>query len=277
MLRSLLLSITCGLSLLGQAAPATSPGKAPGKADWQGNLGVLVLSTPRAPGSEETRILPLPFLSAEYKDSLFLGASDSGVGFGGGVHVLRGKHLTWDLGLGVGENRRESRAETLAGMGNRGLSLFAGSALRLRLGHLNGSLSFAAGLKDEAGLRSTLSLGLRGPLTGRWFGGIAASATARDAKAMAFDFGIDPAQAAARAALIAAGDPRLRPGEAGVWAPRGGLQEVALSLNLGYAVDARWQWFGLARVAALQGDAKASPLTRQAEGLTFGLGTTWRF
>lgn len=277
MLRSLMLTAACGLSLAAQSFPMLPLDEAPAKGDWKVNLGAMLLATPRAPGSDETRVLPLPVISAEYKDALYLGSSRVGVGFGGGVHALRGEHLTWDLGLGVGENRRESRADTLAGMGDRGPSVFAGTALRLKAGLLHGSLSVAAGLKDQAGWRSTLSLGVGGRLGGRWSGGLSASATAMDAKAMAFDFGIDPGQAAARTALIAAGDPRLRPGEDRVWSPKGGLQEVALGAHLNYFVDAHWQWFGLVRAAQLQGEAKTSPLTRQADSVTFGAGFTYRF
>jgi len=277
MLRSLMITAACGLSLAAQSFPMVPLDEAPGRGDWKVNLGAMVLATPRAPGSEETRVIPLPVFSAEHKDTLYLGSSRVGVGFGGGIHALHGEHLTWDLGLGVGENRRESRADTLAGMGDRGPSVFAGTALRLKAGILHGSLSLAAGLKDEAGLRSTLSLGVGGPLGGRWFGGLSASATARDAKGMAFDFGIDPGQAAIRTALLASGDPRLRPGENRVWSPKGGLQDVALGAHLNYFVDTHWQWFGIVRATQLQGDAKSSPLTRQADSLTFGAGFTYRF
>jgi outer membrane scaffolding protein for murein synthesis (MipA/OmpV family) len=277
MLRPLLLSITCGLSLLGQSPLTIGRQESSGKGDWKGALGALALSTPRAPGSEKTRVLLLPFINAEYKNTLYVGASNSGVGFGGGAHVLHHGPFTWDLELAVGENRRESRADTLAGMADRGLSLFAVTALRLKAGPLHGSFSLAAGLKDEAGLRSALSLGLGGRLAGRWSGGITAAATARDAKGMAFDFGITPGQAATRSALVAAGDPRLKPGEDRAWSPKGGLQEMALSAHLGYSVDAHWQCFGILRAAQLLGDAKASPLTRQADSLTVGVGTSYRF
>lgn len=77
--------------------------------------------------------------------------------------------------------------------------------------------------------------------------------------------------------MIAAGDPRLRPGEDRVWAPRGGLQEVSLGAHLDYRVDTHWRWFGITRATRLQGDAKESPLTRQADGLTFGMGFAYRF
>jgi outer membrane scaffolding protein for murein synthesis (MipA/OmpV family) len=275
--RFLILMAGCGLSLAAQTFPLASLEDAPGRGDWKVQLGAMVLTTPKTPGAEESRVLPLPVISAEYKDTVFLGSSRIGVGLGGGVHLLKVDHVTWDLGLGVGEGRRESRAEELAGMGNRSASLFAGTALRLKWGLLRGGLSVAAGLRDEAGVRSTLSLGVGGRLGGPWLGGITASATYADAKAMAYDFGVDPAQASVRTALIAAGDGRLHPGEDRVWSPRSGLQEVALGAHLEYLVDARWRWFGIAKAASLQGDAKSSPLTRRADNLTLGAGLAYRF
>jgi len=270
-MRRLLLGL-CGLALAAQAPP---PG--PGRGDWNVQLGAMVLEAPKAPGAAETWLLPLPVFSAEYRERLFLGSSPAGLGLGAGFHLQHSRRCTWDLGLGVREPRRESRADELAGMGNRGAGVFAGTALKLQAGHWHGSLGLAAGLGAAAGLRGTLALGLGGPLGGRWLGSLTASAGAAEAKAMAYDFGVDSAQAQARTALLAAGDPRLRPGEDRPWAPGGGLQELALAGHLGYRVDAHWSGFGLVKAARLQGDAKASPLTRQPTGLTAGMGFSYQF
>lgn len=276
-LRALALIPFCALALAAQALPLVPEDTAPARGPWKVDLGAMILAMPAAPGAQETRVLPLPVFSAEYKDRYYLGSSRIGVGLGGGVHAWRSGPFLWDLGLGAGEGRRESRADELAGMGDRSASLFGGTALRYQSGILHGGLSLAVGLREGAGVRGTLSLGVGGPLGGRWSGGVTGYATVVNAEANSYDFGIDPDQAAARAALIASGDPRLRPGEARVWAPGGGLQDLALGTHLDYRVDAHWRWFALAREAWLQGDAKDSPLVRKPDEFTCGLGFAYRF
>lgn len=86
-----------------------------------------------------------------------------------------------------------------------------------------------------------------------------------------------PDQAAARAALLASGDPRLRSGEDRAFAPGGGLESVALTGTLAFVADAHWRWFGLAQIAQLQGDAKDSPLVRNPTYGVLGAGFTYKF
>ncbi|HEU4951780.1 MAG TPA: MipA/OmpV family protein, partial [Holophagaceae bacterium] len=222
---------------------------------WRIQLGAMALGLPRYPGSGDSRVVPLPVFSAEY-GRLFLGSSRVAVGLGGGVHAVRTEHWTWDLGLGLGEGRKEARADVLAGMGDRRASLFAGTGLRFHAGGFHAGLKVAEGLRDEAGGRASLTVGYGASLGGRWFGDLSAGAEAADAKGVAYDYGVTPDQAAARAALIASGDPRLRPGEDRAFTPGGGLERLALTGLLAFAADAHWRWFGLAQVTRLQGDAK---------------------
>lgn len=240
-------------------------------------LGAMALGLPRYPGSGDYRAVPLPVFNAEYKDTLYVGSSRVAVGFGGGVHAMKTEHWTWDIGLGLGEGRKESRADVLAGMGDRGPSLYAGTGLKFHAGGFHAGLTVAEGLKDEAGGKGTLNFGYGAWLGGRWLGDVSVKATAADAKGMAYDYGVTPDQAAARAALIASGDPRLRPGEDRAFDPKGGLECVSLGGSLAYAADAHWIWFGLAQIAQLQGDAKDSPLVRNPTYGTLGVGFVYRF
>ena len=258
----------------GFRAPA---GEARGDSGWRVDLGAMALSLPRYPGAGDSRVVPLPVFSAEYDGRLFLGSSRVAVGLGGGVHAVRTEHWTWDLGLGLGEGRKEARADVLAGMGDRRASLFAGTGLRFHAGGFHAGLKVAEGLRDEAGGRASVSVGYGAALGGRWFGDLSAGAEAADAKATAYDYGVTPDQAAARTALLASGDPRLRPGEDRAFAPGGGLARVALTGLLAFAADAHWRWFGLAQVTRLQGDALDSPLVRTPTYGTVGVGFTYRF
>lgn len=66
LLRSLALTALGGLSLAAQSFPTAPLEDGPGRGDWKVQLGAMLLAMPRAPGSEETRVLPFPVISAEY-------------------------------------------------------------------------------------------------------------------------------------------------------------------------------------------------------------------
>lgn len=279
MRRSCLPLLLLGLTLGAQVpdAPLGPLPDKPGPSDWSVQLGAMALGLPRNPGSGDTRAVPLPVFNAEWKGRVFLGSSRVAVGLGGGVHAVKTEHWTWDLGLGLGEGRKEARADVLAGMGDRDPSLWAGTGLKFHAGGFHAGLQAAAGLRDDAGVKGNLSFGYAAWLGGRWFGDVSAGATVADAEGTAFDFGVSADQAAARAALIASGDPRLRPGEQRAFAPGGGLERVALTGTLAFVQDAHWRWFGLAQIARLQGDAKDSPLVRNPTYGTLGVGFAYRF
>lgn len=248
-----------------------------GGGDWKVQVGAMALGLPRYPGSGDYRALPLPVFSAEYKGRLYLGSSRVAVGLGGGVHAMKTEHWTWDLGLGIGEARRESRADALAGMGDRSASLWAGTGLKFHAGGFHSELQTAVGLKDEAGVKSAFSLGYGARLGSRWLGDLSLHAALADAKNTAYDYGVSPEEAVTRASLLASGDPRLRAGEDRVFDPHGGLESVALSGSLIFIKDAHWRWFSVAQAVQLQGDAKDSPLVRNPTYGVLGVGFAYRF
>jgi outer membrane scaffolding protein for murein synthesis (MipA/OmpV family) len=157
---------------------------------------------------------------------------------------------------------------------NTALALAGGS---LRFGGFGTTLSWSEGLRSDVGGRGTLAFGYGGFLGGRWFGSVALSGTWSDADQMAWEFGVSPDQAAARSALLAAGDPRLRAGEDRVYAPRAGWRDGALTGLLTFVQDRHWRWFCLARVEAFGAEVKASPLVRQATQGTLGFGFSYAF
>ena len=276
-MRAALMFLFPAAALLGQvpeefALPPNAAAQEAGTGDWRVQVGAMALALPKAPGSEEGRVVPLPVIAAHYQDWLVLGASRLGVGAGAAVHLLRNRAFSWDVGLGLGERRTEARADELAGMGDRTASLWAGTALRVRAGLFGASLAWAAGLTGAAGTRATLSVGLGGHLQPRWYGSMALSGTWADARQMVFEFGVDPAQAAERTRLIATGDPRLRLGEDRPYQPRAGLRDRAATLLLTYAPALRWRVFGFLRGERLGDPPAASPLVRKTSQAMAGLG-----
>ncbi len=276
-MRITLLAALLTLSLLpcrAQTIPWTEP-STPGQ--WNFRLGAMAFESVANPGSSQKRFVALPVFSADYDGRFFLGSSLVSVGAGAGVRLFRGTNLTWDLGLGVGEKRPESRADELAGMGDRSGDAFFGTGLRLHGGALHASLKIATGLVRDSGARATLEVGVGGRVASRLMAGFGLSGIWGTSQNLAWDFGVTPEQAASRHQLILAGDPRLRAGEDRPYAPGGGLRETNATAHLALLLPKKWQMFWVLRGTALQGSTRQSPLVRRDNYLTCGMGCSVKF
>ena len=244
---------------------------------WSLQLGARVLTTPAYPGSDTDRTRLEPLFNAEH-GRFYLGSSRIGVGYGGGMHVWSGRGLTWDVGLGVGDSRPESRSPVLEGMGDRRATLWAGTGLQWRQQDgWRAGLTLACGLRDEAGTRSTLSAGKTSRLAPKWFLYTGIHGTWADRAAMAYDFGISGAQAQTRAALLAGGASSLTPEEIGPFAPRAGVRDVGGAISLGCRPAPRWTLTLGLDGGDLLGDARSSPLVLRDAYLSAGVGAAYRF
>lgn len=252
-----------------------APGR-PGQG-WTVNAGAIVLSTPQYPGSEERRLLPLPVVSADYEGRWFIGGSRVAIGAGVGYRALRSGPFTVDLGLGVGEGRKEDRADALAGMGNRSVTAWAGSNLAYRLGPLGFRVNVVRALSQDGGTRATFATSFNRRLDERWGLGLSASVGFADAANLAFDFGITPEQAATRAQLLALGDRRLRSGDAQAFAPKADLREMGAGASLNYLAAPRWRYFLFTSANHLSDEVSLSPLVRKRDTLSAGLGFLYSF
>jgi len=252
-------------------APA---GKDPG---WSVTLGARLMDYPSYLGSDTARTRLMPLFAAEYDHRFYLGSSRVGPGFGGGVHLLRARGFTWDLGLGVGDSRPESRSPLLAGMGDRGRDVFAGTGLHYRVGGFHAGVTISHGLEADAGNRATLTLGQMLPLASRWRLGLGVHGTWADARAMTYDFGVTPAQAATRALLTAQGLAGFTAAQVGPFVPSAGLRDVGGLVGLSYQPKPRWVWTVGVNGGLLQGDLRNSPLAGRNDYLGAGVGVAYRF
>ena len=237
-------------------------------------LGAGVFYGPKYPGSNESRLLPIPIVGVNYRNRVFLGPTPGGVGAGLGVNLIRAQSLTVTAGLGGSESRPEDRADALAGMDDRRIGISAVSGLSYRYGPFNAGLSFSAGLRDNAGLSGTGNLGITLPAIPRSFLTLGGSVTVANQDAMAFDFGISSVEASRRAALIATGDSRLRAGDGAPYSPGGGVRDVSANASLAYILSPRWSLFGFGAVTRLSDEAARSSLVRRQTGWTTGAGFT---
>ena len=253
----------------GQTAPA-------GKA-FAGFVGLGVATLPRYAGSDEYRVLPLPLAQIEYRGRVYLGGSQTGVGAGLGVHLVRTRSLRWDVGFSGSESRPEKRGDALAGMGNRSAASFASTSVSYRAGLVIATVGTAVGLGGDEGTIGTVAIASERQFARRWIVGGSTGITVADAEHMAFDFGVTPGQSTARRALATAGDARMRGVDARAYAPRSGLKQVQGSTTLGYAVTARTRAVLLAQGTYLGREAARSPLTRARTGLTTGVALAYGF
>ena len=265
------LATTCATALLGQAGPPQEP-----KDGWSIRAGAMLASGPSAIGSEQRLTRALPILDVAYGD-FFLGGNPAIGGLGLGVHALRSGELTWDVALIGAEGRKEKRADVLAGMGDQSASLWAGSMLSRNLGPVRIGLAVAHGFGSDLGNRARLDLASFIPILPGWHAGVNLAADFSDAKAMAYQFAVSPDQALTRQALLAAGDPRLRAGEARVYTPGSGIRDLTVGLNLMHPLSASWHMMMMVNGMRLLGQAAEGPLVRARNPVSCGAGLSYTF
>ena len=259
------------------AAPRLAAAQDQPASAFAGFVGLGVATLPRYAGSDEYRVLPLPIAQIEYKGRIYLGGSQTGVGAGLGVHLVRTRSLRWDVGFSGSESRPETRGDALAGMGRRRAASFASTGVTYRVGLAAATAGIAVGLGDGQGTIGTAAIASERQLSRRWIVGASTGITVADAENMAFDFGVTPGQSTTRRALAMAGDARLRGVDVRAYAPRASLKQVQGSTTLGYAVTARTRAVLLAQGTYLGREAARSPLTRARTGVTTGVALAYGF
>lgn len=259
----------CAAALAAQEAPSPKP-------FVTGQLGAFVLAVPAYPGSDERWVLPVPIVDLRLARRVYVGAGASGVSGGAGIVLAETPALSWTADLTLMPDRPEKRADALVGLGNRGLGGFAGATLALRRGPLQATASVAKGVEERMGAFATVGLSSWLPLPSGWFAQVGGLAVLADDDYMMWDFGVTGTQAARRGALLAPGEPRLRPRDSVPFTPKGGLREWRATLVGGRALSPRIALSTSAALVRLEEDAARSPLTRERTSWEAGAGLSWR-
>lgn len=273
---AVLMWVGLGLPLVGQDVLDGLGEGRPGQG-WTLRGGALAMAMPAYPGADETRLAAFPVGILDWEGRFVVGPSRVSLGAGAGWRFLARGPWSGDVGLGFGERRKESRADGLAGMGDRDLTFWAGLGGGYRWGAATFRASLQRALNAEGGTRGTLSLGYGWRLGARGFLGTSLAVTFADAEHMAYDFGITPEQAARRSALLGAGDPRLRPGDDRAYAPGGGLRDTALGFSGGWSLGPRVRLFAFTSLTHLADTPARSSLVRARTSASLGLGTLYTF
>ena len=265
-------ALTLALGLSGElAAQGRSQGS--GAAVTVGAAAVIV---PEYPGSDQYRVLPLPMTQlALGGHSSYLAPSMTGLGIALGAYALRTSRVSLAGEVGVLDRRPASRTDALAGTDDRDRVATLGASLGYRAGPAEARVAVSRGLNDDAGLLGTARVAFTRPF-GRLVATAGVGATFADGRQMHREFGVTELEATRRQALIAAGDNRLDPDEGRPYRPDGGLRHVGVSLALMYPMSQRWSLIGFGGVDRLSDEAADSPLVRQREQFTGGLGLGYR-
>jgi len=266
-------------TLGGSVAAQTAPGKDQGPGgDWTALIGVMAMSRPEYSGSDEEKSVVLPFLKLDYKDIVGMGGSGLVGAMGLYYRPLKTENGSMRvLALREMSGRDEHDARALKGMGDRRANLYFGLEAEYRWHDFSSTLEIAKGTRDSSGMLAGLTLshstrfseriGLDLGVTGIW----------SNQDHQAWEYGITPAQATRRQALLDAGDTDLRPEDGRPYAPGAGMREVRASAKLRWSWNDRWSTMAMIEYGRLMGDAADSPLARSRGQASAGLGLVYRF
>ncbi len=216
-----------------------------------GRIGAVAIVGPRYMGSEETGFLALPALDYQWRSGWFAGTGNgAGYNFSATQQAQYGLRLTADIG------RKQSRADALNGMGSINPRPEVGAFLNYSVTPqtvLTSSLRYGAG-NDSNGLIVDLGAAWSTSLSPTWRLGLGLTGTLVNASYMQSYFGVTTAQSA-------------NSGYA-TYTPGSGWRDLRANAALTWQINQRTVInFGLS-ASTLVGDARESPLSLQANGLS---------
>ncbi len=225
-----------------------------------GNFGLALVNGRKYAGSDERRTMLLPGLDYVWSNGWFAGTAN-GVGYNFSSQPLMsyGLRLTADFG------RSESRSRYLQGMGNVNAAAEVGGFLNFSLNRelvLTSSLRYGAGV-DRNGLLLDVGAVYATEVAPRWRLGLGAATTYANASYQQSYFGVTARQA-------------LTSGYA-AYAPGAGLRDLRLNVSLAHGFSQKVGVFAALSAGRLLGDAKASPLTREAGSVSLVAAVTYGF
>jgi len=242
---------------------------------WEISAGCMAANNPVYYGASERRTEVVPLLALKYRGA-YLGPSRLGSHGALGYSTDPQKPWMWMAEFGITNGRFERWAHHLLGMGDRIENYWLGAGVQRNFGSTFLLLATNAGLREDSGIKATLTLGHRI----RFHGGMLesrASVTGATRQNMHYDFGISPEAAERRAILVASGNRDLDASDLGSYAPRGGLRDGSIAAMFIRPVNAHWSWVAGVRGVYLLNQASDSPLVRARSSVSLLTGTSYTF
>ena len=230
----------------------------PPDASAGGVVGAAVLMGKAYPGSDESRVRALPSVDYHWANGWFAGVLN-GVGYNASTRpdMAYGVRLTADFG------REEKRSAVLQGLGDVEVRPQWGGFFNIspmRGLNLQSSLRYGSG-NDRDGLLLDVGAGTAWPLSPTWRVGAQMAATWANAAHQQAYFGVNASQSAASGLAV--------------YQPGAGLHNVRASASVIYTPAPGWSVGASLTRTELQGDARQSPVVREA-GSTTGMLTVGR-
>lgn len=226
----------------------------------EGSVGAAVIAGYRYMGSDERRTALFPAIDYRWASGWFAGTTNGiGYKFDSAPGMQYGVRLTADLG------RSESRSAALEGLGNITARPEIGAFFNLYLSReffLTSSLRYGSS-NDRKGLLVDLGAGYAVQISPQWRTAVGVAATLANREYMQGYFGISAAQAQTSAYAAY---------EAGA-----GVRDLRGHASLNYFITPDWTLTGALTLGALQGDAKRSPIVRQAHPVSGVAALSYRF
>jgi outer membrane protein len=208
--------------------------------DWHVVLGGGALIVPKYEGSNEFKVMPVPFISATFLDTVTIDPT------GANIAVYEQGPFNFSARLGYEMGRKEDDTDHLRGLGDVDMGAIVGAKAAMKFGPAEIFAQLDKTIGGSDGLEGTLGIEVTQPLSQSLMVGASASVVFADEKYMQAYFGVTPEQSA-RSGLARY--------EAGA-----GLKRADFSISATYMLNQNWMVRGQAGVGILVGDAADSPV-----------------
>ncbi len=242
----LLFTVMSSAAIAGEVEPQTMSQNAPVQ-DWSFTLGGGVGFGPDYEGSNDYEPIPIPAVSASYRDFIFFEGVSLRVNALGFLDNELGIMAGPTISYGGGRSHKDNKA--LAKMGDIKSGADVGGFLDYNLGPIVLGATFTQELgKNRDGMFGDLSVGYNQVFTDQITGSIGAAATWADKDYMQDYFGVNASQALASGYSL--------------YSPKGGFKSVGLNLGLNYRMTEHFSIGASGGYSYLLDNAANSPLVK---------------
>ena len=225
-----------------------------------GSVALAVIAAPEYAGSDKLRTQVLPGFDYQWANGWFVGLTN-----GLGYDFSKRPDMQYGLRLTFNRGRDQDLSSALRGMGDVDFKPEVGAFYNYFASpqvFLTSSLRYGAG-NGGRGLVLDLGAGWSTQLAAQWRMVLGGAVTAVNADYMQSFFGVTPKQSAASGYTV--------------YTPSAGVRDLRANFSLNYFINREMTLTGALSVSALQGDAKSSPLTRQATSTSGVLALSYSF
>ncbi|UVK45709.1 MipA/OmpV family protein [Mesorhizobium sp. AR07] len=209
-------------------------------ADWHVVLGGGAIIVPKYEGSDEFKIMPVPFVTATFRDTVTIDPT------GANIAVYEQGPFKLSARLGYEMGRKEDDSDRLRGLGDVDMGATVGAKAAVKFGPAEIFAQLDKTIGGSDGLLGTVGIEVTQPLSQSLIIGAGASVVFADANYMQAYFGVTPEQSA-RSGLAR-------------YDARAGLKRADFSISATYMLNQKWMVRGQAGVGILVGDAADSPI-----------------